>query len=171
MTAGLSPTTITRLKAGWETQYQQWSRRSLEERLYVYVWADGVYFNVRLESEANRRQCILVLMGATAAGQKELIAVIDGYRESEQSWKELLLEIRRRGLVIDPALAIADVHLKTGGSVVVKILEGGEVPQIHQSMRGDYERVERLRPRATRKESSEFFFIGLHKRPPATGES
>jgi transposase-like protein len=106
--AGLSASTITRLKAGWETEYQQWSRRSLEGKHYVYVWADGVYFNVRLESEANRRQCILVLMGATATGHKELLAIIDGYRESEQSWKEVLLEVRRRGLALDPALAIAD---------------------------------------------------------------
>ena len=105
---GLSATTITRLKGGWETEYQQWSRRSLEGRHYVYVWVDGVYFNVRLESEGNQRQCILVLMGATADGKKELIAIIDGYRESEQSWRELLLDVRRRGLVIDPALAIAD---------------------------------------------------------------
>ncbi len=105
---GLSATTITRLKTGWESEYQQWNRRSLEGKHYVYVWADGVYFNVRLESEGNHRQCILVLMGATANGKKELIAIIDGYRESEQSWKELLLDVRRRGLVIDPALAIAD---------------------------------------------------------------
>jgi len=105
---GLSASTITRLKTGWETEYHTWSRRSLEGKHYVYTWADGVYFNVRLESESNRRQCILVLMGATAAGKKELIAVIDGYRESEQSWKELLLDVRRRGLVIDPALAIGD---------------------------------------------------------------
>ncbi len=105
---GLSATTITRLKAGWETEYQQWSHRSLENKRYVYVWADGVYFNVRLESQGNQRQCILVLMGATADGKKELLAIIDGYRESEQSWREVLLDVRRRGLVIDPALAIAD---------------------------------------------------------------
>ena len=105
---GLSATTITRLKAGWETEYQQWSRRSLEATRYVYVWADGVYFNVRLESQGNQRQCILVLMGATTEGKKELLAIIDGYRESEQSWREVLLDVRRRGLVIDPALAIAD---------------------------------------------------------------
>ncbi len=105
---GLSATTITRLKAGWETEYQQWSRRSLEATRYVYVWADGVYFNVRLESQGNQRQCILVLMGATTDGKKELLAIIDGYRESEQSWREVLLDVRRRGLVIDPALAIAD---------------------------------------------------------------
>ena len=105
---GLSATTITRLKTSWETEYQQWSRRSLKAKRYVYVWADGVYFNVRLESQGNQRQCILVLMGATVDGKKELLAIIDGYRESEQSWREVLLDVRRRGLVIDPALAIAD---------------------------------------------------------------
>jgi putative transposase len=102
---GLSATTVTRLKAAWETDYQAWSKRSLEDKHYVYVWADGVHFNIRLEED---RQCILVLMGATADGQKELIAVTDGYRESEQSWKELLLDAKARGLQIDPALAIGD---------------------------------------------------------------
>jgi putative transposase len=102
---GLSATTVTRLKAAWEADYQAWSKRSLEDKHYVYVWADGVHFNIRLEED---RQCILVLMGATADGQKELIAVTDGYRESEQSWKELLLDVKARGLQIDPALAIGD---------------------------------------------------------------
>jgi transposase-like protein len=102
---GLSATTVTRLKAGWEAEYDAWSRRSLEGKRYVYVWADGVHFNIRLEGD---RQCILVLMGATADGQKELIAVADGYRESEQSWKELLLDVKARGLEVDPALAIGD---------------------------------------------------------------
>jgi putative transposase len=102
---GLSATTVTRLKAAWEADYQAWSKRSLEDKHYVYVWADGVHFNIRLEEG---RQCILVLMGATADGQKELIAVTDGYRESEQSWKELLLGVKARGLEIDPALAIGD---------------------------------------------------------------
>jgi putative transposase len=86
---GLSANTVTRLKAAWEEEYQTWSRRSLKGKHYVYVWADGVHFNIRLEGE---RQCILVLMGATAEGTKELIAITDGYRESEQSWKELLLD-------------------------------------------------------------------------------
>ena len=72
---------------------------------YVYVWADGVHFNIRLE---DGRQCILVLMGATADGKKELIAIADGYRESEQSWKELLLDCKARGLEIEPSLAIGD---------------------------------------------------------------
>ena len=86
---GLSATTITRLKAVWAHEYQDWSKRSLAYTRYAYVWADGVYFNVRLEDTDNKRQCILVLMGATRDGTKELIAITDGYRESEQSWREL----------------------------------------------------------------------------------
>ena len=84
-----------RLKEVWEEEYEAWNKRSLEGREYVYVWADGVHFNIRLEED---RQCILVLMGATADGQKELIAVVDGFRESEQSWKALLLDVKSRGL-------------------------------------------------------------------------
>lgn len=103
--AGLSATTITRLKAVWEDEFQEWTKRSLEGKQYVYVWVDGVHFNIRLEED---RQCILVLMGATADGRKELIAVADGYRESEQSWKALLLDVKARGLAIDPKLAIGD---------------------------------------------------------------
>jgi transposase-like protein len=106
--AGLSATTVTRLKATWEQQYKDWSRRSLADQRYVYLWADGVYFNVRLEDPNNARQCILVLMGATAQGKKELIAVTDGYRESEQSWQELLLDVKVRGLTIAPKLAVGD---------------------------------------------------------------
>ena len=101
----LSPTTITRLKAVWEQEHEVWSKRSLAGKHYVYVWADGVHFNIRLEEG---RQCILVLMGATADGKKELIGVADGYRESEQSWKELLLDCKARGLEIEPSLAIGD---------------------------------------------------------------
>jgi transposase-like protein len=78
--AGLSATTITRLMTVWQDEYQAWSHRSLSDKKYVYVWADGVHFNIRLEED---RQCILVLMGATADGKKELIAVADGHRESE----------------------------------------------------------------------------------------
>lgn len=101
----LSATTITRLKAVWEAEHEAWSKRSLAGKRYVYVWADGVHFNIRLEEG---RQCILVLMGATADGKKELIAIADGYRESEQSWKELLLDCKARGLEIEPSLAIGD---------------------------------------------------------------
>ena len=99
---GLSASTITRLKEVWEGEFQEWNKRSLEGKQYVYLWADGVHFNIRLDED---RQCILVLMGATADGKKELIAVADGYRESEQSWKALLLDVQARGLVVDPKLA------------------------------------------------------------------
>ncbi|MDB5091824.1 MAG: hypothetical protein JWR09_5818, partial [Mucilaginibacter sp.] len=102
---GLSATTVTRLKATWAAEYDAWSKRSLKGKRYVYVWADGVHFNIRLEQG---RQCILVLMGASADGQKELIAVADGYRESEQSWKELLLDVKARGLEVEPSLAVGD---------------------------------------------------------------
>jgi putative transposase len=102
---GLSASTVTRLKACWEDEFQEWNKRSLEGKQYVYLWADGVHFNIRLEED---RQCILVLMGATADGRKELIAVVDGFRESEQSWKALLLDVKARGLVVDPKLATGD---------------------------------------------------------------
>lgn len=102
---GLSATTITRLKASWEQEHEDWSKRSLQGKQYVYVWADGIHTKIRLEED---RQCILVLMGATKDGKKELIAMTDGHRESAQSWKELLLDVKRRGLVIDPKLAVGD---------------------------------------------------------------
>jgi transposase-like protein len=105
---GLSPSTITRMKACWEDEFKGWSSRSLVGIRYVYLWADGIYFNIRLEDPGNARQCILVLMGATADGKKELVAVSDGYRESEQSWVELLLDVQARGLTIDPKLATGD---------------------------------------------------------------
>lgn len=102
---GLSASTVTRLKAVWEQEYDDWSQRSLEGKEYVYVWADGIHFNVRLEED---RQCILVLLGATVDGKKELIALADGYRESEQSWLTLLMDVKQRGLKLDPKLAIGD---------------------------------------------------------------
>lgn len=102
---GLSASTVTRLLEGWRAEYQEWSKRSLTDKHYVYLWVDGVHFNIRLEED---RQCILVLMGATADGRKELIAIADGYRESEQSWMELLLDVKSRGLSVDPKLATGD---------------------------------------------------------------
>ena len=102
---GLSPTTIVRLKKTWEQEHEAWRRRSLAGKRYVYVWADGVYFNVRLEED---RACILVLIGATADGRKELLAVHDGVRESEQSWREVLLDLKARGLEDPPELAVGD---------------------------------------------------------------
>ena len=102
---GLSASTVTRLKGVWEQDFKAWNQRSLEGKRYVYLWADGVHFNIRLEED---RQCMLVLMGATADGKKELIAITDGHAESEQCWKELLLDVKSRGLTIDPKLATAD---------------------------------------------------------------
>lgn len=102
---GLSASTVTRLKGVWEQEYDAWSKRSLEGKEYVYVWADGIHTNLRLEDD---RQCLLVLMGATKEGQKELIAITDGHRESAQSWKELLLDVKRRGLAVEPKLAVGD---------------------------------------------------------------
>jgi putative transposase len=104
----LSANVVVRLTQQWSQEYDAWSRRDLSEQQYVYVWADGIHVNVRLENEANQRQCLLVLMGATADGQKELISVVDGYRESEQSWYELLLDLKKRGLALAPKLAVGD---------------------------------------------------------------
>ena len=105
---GFSPNVIVRLKEKWGQEYEEWSRRDLSDEEYVYVWADGIHVNVRLEDEGNQKQCLLVLMGATAEGRKELIAVIDGVRESKQSWQELLLDLKQRGLIKPPKLAVGD---------------------------------------------------------------
>jgi len=105
---GLSATNIVRLKASWQQEWAVWSKRSLADKRYVYFWADGIYFNIRLEDPGNDKQCILVLMGATEDGQKDLIAMTDGYRESTQSWRELLLDVRNRGLSEAPEVAIGD---------------------------------------------------------------
>ncbi len=103
--AGLSAANIVRLKEGWEVEYQQWSRLDLSAKSYVYWWADGVCFNVRLEDQ---RRCILVLMGALPDGTKELIAVVDGERESKLSWLDVLRDLKARGLAAGPALAVGD---------------------------------------------------------------
>jgi len=102
---GLSASTVVRLKEVWQRDYETWSKRSLADKRYVYFWVDGIHFNIRLAEE---RQCILVVMGATPEGKKELVAIQDGYRESEQSWKELLLDVKSRGLGEDPKLAVGD---------------------------------------------------------------
>lgn len=101
---GLSSANIVRLKQAWADEYQDWDKRSLANKEYVYIWADGVHFKVRLEGE---RQCILVILGVTAEGTKELIAVSDGTRESTLSWSELLLSLRDRGMTA-PKLAVGD---------------------------------------------------------------
>ncbi len=102
---GLSASTISRLKAVWQEEHGRWSRRDLSNRRYVYLWVDGIHFGVRLEDAA---QCILVVIGATAEGKKELLALGDGYRESEASWREVLLDLKARGLKLDPHLATGD---------------------------------------------------------------
>jgi len=102
---GLSAANIVRLKARWEDDYKFWAKRDLSEKTYVYFWVDGIYFNVRLDDD---RVCLLVIMGADENGNKELIAVSDGYRESKISWKELLLDLKRRGLKQGPKLCIGD---------------------------------------------------------------
>jgi transposase-like protein len=102
---GLSAATISRLKEGWKVEYERWSKRSLAGKEYVYLWADGVHFGVRLEDAS---QCILVVIGATVDGKKELLAMLDGYRESAESWKELLLDLKQRGLTVDPKVAVGD---------------------------------------------------------------
>jgi len=102
---GLSATNIVRLKAGWEKDYGQWRNRDLSGKNYVYFWVDGVYFNVRLEDD---RSCILIIIAADKDGNKELLAVSDGYRESKIAWKELLLDLKRRGLATAPKLAVGD---------------------------------------------------------------
>ena len=104
----LSANTIVRLKEKWHREYLEFSQRDLSGKEYVYIWADGIHVNVRLESPENKRQCMLVLMGATSDGNKELIAIVDGYRESEQSWYELLVDLKNRGLQLAPKLAIGD---------------------------------------------------------------
>jgi putative transposase len=105
-TPGFSAGTVARLKASWEAEHLAWSGRDLRDKHYVYLWVDGVYFNIRLGE--GDRQCVLVVMGATAQGEKELVGITDGFRESEQSWRELLLDLKSRGLAIDPSLAIGD---------------------------------------------------------------
>ena len=102
---GLSATTVVRLKEVWQQDLEAWNKRSLAGKRYVYFWVDGIHFNIRLEED---RQCILVVMGATPEGKKELVGLHDGYRESEQSWRELLLGFKSRGLEQGPELATGD---------------------------------------------------------------
>ncbi len=101
----LSPSVIARLTAEWQAEYEHWQRRDLSARRYVYVWADGVYLQARMEEHA---ECMLVLIGATPEGKKELVGFQVGVRESAQSWRELLIEVKRRGLAIVPEIAVGD---------------------------------------------------------------
>jgi len=102
---GLSSTNIVRLKAEWEVEYKEWGKRSLSGKHYVYVWADGIYFNVRLEED---RPCLLVIIGALSDGSKEIVGIYDGLRESKISWSEALSDLKRREMSLAPSLAIGD---------------------------------------------------------------
>ena len=102
---GLSAATVSRLKAVWQGELEAWQRRDLARKRYVYFWADGIYFQARMEQE---KQCFLVIIGADEAGNKELVGFWDGFRESEQSWLELLLDLKSRGLEMGPKLAVGD---------------------------------------------------------------
>jgi putative transposase len=101
----LSPSVIARLRGEWEADHARWQRRDLSARRYVYIWADGVYLQARMEPQA---ECMLVLIGATPEGRKELLGFQVGMRESAQSWRELLVDLKARGLVIAPELATGD---------------------------------------------------------------
>jgi transposase-like protein len=107
--SGLSPASVVRMLQGWQGEYEGWSKRDLSGKRYVYLWADGIYFGCRLTDD---RPCVLVLMGATEDGRKELIAMIDGQRESETSWTALLLDLKNRGGMAEPPkLATGDGSL------------------------------------------------------------
>ena len=120
---GLSASTIGRLKDVWQDEHAQWQERDLSTKRYVYVWADGIYLEARL---ADEKQCILVLIGATPEGKKELVGFTDGARESAHDWRNLLLHLKRRGLQVSPELAVADGGLgfwKAAGEVWPKTRE------------------------------------------------
>lgn len=102
---GLSPTNIVRLKGDWEMEYKEWGKRNLSGKHYVYVWADGIYFNVRLTED---RPCLLVIIGALSDGNKEIVGIYDGHRESKISWAEALSDLKGRGMSLPPSLAIGD---------------------------------------------------------------
>lgn len=121
--AGLSASAVGRLKDGWQDDHAAWQRRDLSAKRYVYVWADGIHLQARLEDE---KQCILVIIGATPEGRKELVGFTDGARESAHDWRDLLLDLKRRGLAIQPELMIADGALgfwKAAGEVWPKAAE------------------------------------------------
>lgn len=103
--SGLSATNVVRLKSSWKQEYEQWNKRDLAGKKYVYLWADGIHFKVRLEDD---RACILVIMGTLEDGTKELVAAHAGYRESKLSWMEILQDLKRRGLNHSPKLAVGD---------------------------------------------------------------
>lgn len=112
---GLSATSVVRLKKHWEDDFATWNRRDLSREHYVYIWADGIYPRIRLEDSTS--QCFLVIMGATKDGKKELVAIGEGLRESDESWREVLQDLKNRGLAAAPALAIGDGALGFWGAL------------------------------------------------------
>ena len=112
----LSPSVVARLRGEWEADHARWQRRDLSARRYVYIWADGVYPQARMEPQA---ECMLVLIGATPEGKKELLGFQIGIRESAQSWRELLVDLKARGLVIAPELATAELAARLREESVV----------------------------------------------------
>ena len=116
---GLSASTVGRLKDAWSEEHVRWGKRDLSAKRYVYFWADGIHVQARLEDAA---QCLLVIIGATPEGKKELVGLIDGVRESAQSWKELLLDLKRHGLTVAPELALP-------------VLERREISSIDQNVK------------------------------------
>lgn len=110
---GLSANTVSRLKADWIKQHEEWSQRDLSQKRYAYFWADGIYSNVRMDD----RLCLLVIVGVTEHGHKELVAVEDGFRESTASWEEVLTKLRQRGLCNGPKLSVGDGALGFWGAL------------------------------------------------------
>lgn len=102
---GLSASTISRLKATWWGEYETWRKRDLSGKRYAYIWADGVYFTPRLDGD---RQCMLVIIGTDEYGEKDVLGIMDGFRENADSWRDLLRGMKKRGLMEDPELAIGD---------------------------------------------------------------
>jgi len=143
--AGLSPTTINRLTQMWQEEYQAWRKRSLQGKDYVYIWVDGVYFGVRLEED---RLACLVVIGVLADGRKEVIALEDGYRESQESWATLLRDLKRRGMPA-PVLAIGDGALGFWAAVREVYPETREQRCWVHKMRNVLDKLpKRLQPRA-----------------------
>ena len=110
---GLSANTVSRLKEKWLDEHKEWQRQDLSQKRYVYWWADGIYSKVRMDDKI----CLLVIIGVTESGVKELVAVCDGYRESAASWEEVLTELRQRGLPTAPKLATGDGALGFGSAL------------------------------------------------------
>jgi transposase-like protein len=144
--AGLSATTVTRLLKDWQADHQQWAERDLSDKEYVYWWADGIHFNVRLEDD---RTCILVLMGTRKDGRKELIGIVDGFRESKLSWLDLLRDLKKRGLKEGPKLAVGDGALGFWAALREEFPEAAEQRcWIHKTANVLNKMPKRIQPRA-----------------------